>query len=324
MFKKVTPLIALLIIQFSYSQSIDVNPNGLPQSIEIIPELINGTLTDNCSEGQNITYRYCNNVSNSNQKSFGYFTNTNPNFPFEEGIILSTGNSLTAEGPNPSDGFNTITGNGSGTWDETGTVPDDAATPLPLDESQIWLGDADMKEILDDRFQDDLDTNDATLMEFDFVPLTDNISFDYLFASEEWDSGTNECPGSSFQDGFAFIISGPGIIPDLKVNGTPFAHGGKNIALIPGTNIPVSAGTIYNNPGCTPPLSNETLYVSYTGANAAGSPINFNARTVKLTAQSPVVAGQTYHLKLVVADRGDSSLDSAVFLAANSFTTAPV
>ena len=98
----------------------------------------------------------------------------------------------------------------------------------------------------------------------------------------------------------------------------------KNIALIPGTNIPVSAGTIYNNPGCTPALSNESLHVSYTGANAAGSPINFNARTVKLTAQSTVVAGQTYHLKLVVADRGDSSLDSAVFLAANSFTTAPV
>ncbi|PHS05994.1 MAG: hypothetical protein COA88_11410 [Kordia sp.] len=317
MFKKIISLIALFIVQLSFSQSIDVNPTGSPQSNEIIPDLINGTLTDNCSNGTNITYRYCNNVSNSNQKSFGYFINTNPNFPFEEGIILSTGNSITAEGPNPSDGNNTISGLGSLTHDQNGAI-----TTAPGNNS--WIGDADMKEILDDRFGDNLDTNDATVMEFDFVPLTDNISFDYLFSSEEWDSGTNECPGSSFQDGFAFIISGPGITPDLKTNGTQFAHGGKNIALIPGTNIPVSAGTIYNNPGCTPALSNETLYVSYTGANATGSPINFNARTVKLTAQSPVVAGQTYHLKLVVADRGDSSLDSAVFLAANSFTTAPV
>ena len=156
----------------------------------------------------------------SNQKSFGYFTNTNPNFPFEEGIILSTGNSLTAEGPNPTDGFNTITGDGSLTHDQNGAI-----TTAP--GNNAWIGDADMKEILDDRFGDNLDTNDATLMEFDFVPLTDNISFDYLFASEEWNSGANECPGSSFQDGFAFIISGPGITPDLKTNGTPFAHGGK-------------------------------------------------------------------------------------------------
>ena len=52
MFKKITHLITLFTLQFSFSQSIDVNPTGLPQSNEIIPELINGTLTDNCSNGQ--------------------------------------------------------------------------------------------------------------------------------------------------------------------------------------------------------------------------------------------------------------------------------
>ncbi len=323
MSNKVFALLIFLMTQLSFSQAIDVNPIGAPESSHTISELINGTLTDPCSSGTNITYRYCNDVSNSGVKSYGYFQYTPPagqdandtNFPFEEGIILSTGACLTAEGPNPADPFNTTTGNGIQTFDQNGAMTGNGATN--------WIGDPDIKEILDDRLGGDFETFNATVIEFDFVSLTEDLSFDYLFASEEWESGTNECPGSDYLDGFAFIITGPGIVPDLKANGQPFAHGGKNIALIPNTNIPVSAGSIYNNGLCNPAQANENLYIPYTNAAATNSPINFNARTVKLTAEETVIAGETYHLKLVVADRGDGTLDSAVLVAADSFTTAP-
>jgi hypothetical protein len=38
-----------------------------------------------------------------------------------------------------------------------------------------------------------------------------------------------------------------------------------------------------------------------------------------LTAQTTVVAGKTYHIKLVIADQGGNYYDSAVFLEAGSF-----
>ncbi|MGB0897416.1 MAG: choice-of-anchor L domain-containing protein, partial [Flavobacteriaceae bacterium] len=325
MLNKLTIFFSFLFVHLSFSQAIDVNPIGAPESDDILSELVNETLTDHCSSGTNITYRYCNDVNNTGAKSFGYFQYTPPmgqqaddtNFPFEEGIILSTGSSLTAEGPNPADPVNVVTGNGTQTYNENGVMTGNGGTS--------WIGDPDIKEILDDRLGGNLETFNATVVEFDFFSLTSDLSFDYLFTSEEWESGINECPGSDYLDGFAFIITGPGIIPDLKSNGQPFAHGGKNIALIPNTNIPVSAGSIYNNMQCAPDATeaNEDLYISYTNANAANSPVNFNARTVKLTAQETVIAGETYHLKLVVADRGDTLYDSAVLLAADSFTTAP-
>lgn len=192
MINKVFALLIFLMTQLSFSQAIDVNPIGAPESDDIISELINGTLTDPCSSGTNITYRYCNDVNNSGVKSYGYFQYIPPagqdaddtNFPFEEGIILSTGACLTAEGPNPADPFNTTTGNGIQTFDQNGAMTGNGATN--------WIGDPDIKEILDDRLGGDFETFNATVIEFDFVSLTEDLSFDYLFTSEEWESGTNE------------------------------------------------------------------------------------------------------------------------------------
>ena len=49
------------------------------------------------------------------------------------------------------------------------------------------------------------------------------------------------------------------------------------------------------------------------------SPVAYDGFTVPFTAQSEVVPGQTYHIKLAVADAGDSSLDTAVYLEGGSF-----
>lgn len=66
-------------------------------------------------------------------------------------------------------------------------------------------------------------------MEFDFVPATDNISFNYVFGSEEYP----EYVCSQFNDVFAFFISGPGIV------------GLQNIAIVQGTaNMPVAINSV--------------------------------------------------------------------------------
>ena len=54
-------------------------------------------------------------------------------------------------------------------------------------------------------------TGDAVVLEFDFVPSSDTASFNYVFASEEYLTFVN----SSFNDVFAFLISGPGITGTL-------------------------------------------------------------------------------------------------------------
>ncbi|MBS1497207.1 MAG: choice-of-anchor L domain-containing protein, partial [Bacteroidetes bacterium] len=60
-------------------------------------------------------------------------------------------------------------------------------------------------------------THDACILEFDFIPLGDTVNFKYVFSSEEY-TPNFVC---SFNDAFAFFISGPGIT------------GLQNIALIP-------------------------------------------------------------------------------------------
>lgn len=143
---------------------------------------------------------------------------------------------------------------------------------------------------------------------FDFIPTGDTIKFNYRFASEEYTSYT--C--SNFNDIFAFFLSGPGYA------------GPTNLAIIPGTNCPVSINTINNstmNPcglvvaPCAPP--NNVLYVD----NVLGTSIVYDGLTQTLMAKAPVTPCSTYHMKFAIADVFDHILDSGVFLEANSFTT---
>ena len=68
------------------------------------------------------------------------------------------------------------------------------------------------------------------MFEFDFEVQGDNIEFNFIFMSEEY----NEYVNTGFNDVFAFYISGPGIV------------GQQNLAVVPGTTTPVSINTINN------------------------------------------------------------------------------
>ncbi|MEI7596207.1 MAG: choice-of-anchor L domain-containing protein, partial [Bacteroidota bacterium] len=159
-------------------------------------------------------------------------------------------------------------------------------------------------------------TYDACVLEFDFTPTSDSISFRYVFASEEYP----EYVCSNYNDVFAFMITGP--------NPSGAAYNKKNIALIPGTVIPVAINSV--NPGVEGsnavlfnpcPAPNQTLsYSSLYFDNTGGANVMFDGFTVPLVAKCAVVPCASYHIKLAIADVGDGIYDSGVFIEANSLT----
>ncbi len=143
-------------------------------------------------------------------------------------------------------------------------------------------------------------TNDACVLEFDFIPLGDSIRFNYVFSSEEY--RTYVC---QFNDAFAFFISGPGIA------------GSQNIALIPRTIYPVTIDHIQDVGACP----GKPFFPQYYVHNDPNSFFTHNGHTTVLTAESEVTPCETYHLKLVIADVGDFAFDSGVFLEAKSLSS---
>lgn len=145
--------------------------------------------------------------------------------------------------------------------------------------------------------------HDAIALEFDFIPLGDSIKFNYVISSEEYTPGT-VC---TFYDAFAFFISGPGI------------PGNKNIALVPGTTTPVTIMNVNNVPGSVC-VNNPQYYVD----NRMNMFLTHEGHTTLFTAREQVQPCQTYHLKLVIADKGDHAWDTGVFLEAGSLRSDPL
>lgn len=196
--------------------------------------------------------------------ALGYFDGSKSNIGLSSGIIMTTGtifgSSTGPLGPNTTDGAgydNSAKGNSA--------------------LSAIAKGN----------------TFNAATLEFDFVPMSDTVSFNYVFASEEYPEFVDQ----EFNDVFAFFISGPGI------------SGQKNIALLPNGD----AVTINN--------VNDHKNSGYYIDNKGGNTVQYDGFTRVLKAVSPVKCGQTYHLIISIADVGDAKYDSGMFLEANSLST---
>jgi gliding motility-associated-like protein len=177
---------------------------------------------------------------------------------------------------------------------------DGVRSATSVEASTPWLlaGDADLANALG---TSPAELFDACILEFDFVPLGDSVQFRYVFGSEEYQPSF-VC---QFNDAFAFFISGPGIT------------GQKNIALVPGTNLPVSILNV-NNVATATCNNNIDYYINNLGNNY----FNYDGHTTVLTAAEAVQYCQTYHLKLVIADVGDEFYDSGVLIEARSLSSA--
>ncbi|TLX25055.1 gliding motility-associated C-terminal domain-containing protein [Chryseobacterium indologenes] len=203
-------------------------------------------------------------------RAWGYFNKATTNFPFKDGIILSTGYARKAG--NSFESFTLGDTNGGGS-------DADLAQVIGVQESRL---------------------NDAVLLEFDFVPTTTQIKFNYLIASEEY-TGSFPC---TFADAFAILLR--------PTSGGPYV----NMAVLPNSAGPVSITNIHPAVPGSCAAVNEQYFGGYNTANIE---TNFNGRTVPLTATATVTAGQQYHFKMVIADYSDHNYDSAVFLEGGSF-----
>ena len=139
-------------------------------------------------------------------------------------------------------------------------------------------------------------TYDACVLEFDFVPAADTAWCDFVFGSEEYP----EWVGSTFNDIFGFFVSGP------NPEGGNYEF--KNIALVPGTDLPVAINNV-----------NAFYYPEYYVDNTGGLTIQYDGFTTVLTAKCAVIPGATYHFKLAISDTQDGIMDSGVLLEAESF-----
>ncbi len=211
---------------------------------------------------------------NGSSVQIGSFDGTGTNLGLANGVIITTGTvNNTPDGPH-------------GPNDQAGAGVDLGTPGYPPLTNQI--GGAP--------------TFNAAVLEFDFVPYSNTVQFNYVFGSEEYP----EYVGSQFNDVFAFFISGPGIA------------GQQNMALLPGGQ-PVAINNV--NSGSNPAYYVSNGDGSQAPYNSSPTYIQYDGFTTVLTAESDVQCGQTYHLVIAIADTGDGIYDSGIFLEANSLSS---
>ncbi|MCO6478065.1 MAG: choice-of-anchor L domain-containing protein, partial [Phaeodactylibacter sp.] len=209
------------------------------------------------------------------QGAYGTFLATDPSgLGLERGLLLTTGSLGWAVGPNISAG--------------QGNPNADNGAP----------GDPDLDYLSGNTFL----SNNACIVALDVFAATNELTFEYIFGSEEY----QEFVGQEYNDIFAFLISGPGIAGDPNINNQ------FNIAVLPdGNNTPVEINSVnqlvnwqyYRN-------NNNGMATEYDGLTS-----DFLGIKKSLTARAIVEPCSTYHLKLAIADRGDALYDSGVFIS---------
>lgn len=205
------------------------------------------------------------------------------------GIIMTTGNIDVAPGPNSNEGY---------THFVEGYYSDPELEPIAGSMSMI---------------------SGCSTLDFDFVSLSDHMSFNYCFASEEYP----EYVCSAFNDVFAFLLTGPNpVTGEIET---------RNIAIIPGTDtafsdgIPVAinsvnGGTAGSEGGMGTGCHYD--YVGYYQDNPIGTDgVEYDGLTMKLSASARIIPCQVYHMHITVCNIGDNRWDSGVFLEANSFVS---
>jgi len=151
--------------------------------------------------------------------------------------------------------------------------------------------------------------NNIASLEFDFVAIGDSLKFNYIFGSDEYLTWVN----TTYNDVFAFFLSGPGITGPYS-SPAAFPGGAVNIATVPQSNppLPITISSVNN-------VLNTPYYVDNPGQGTA--PIQLNGFTTKLTASYDLLCGETYHIRLAIANGSDQALKSDVILEEGSFTT---
>jgi gliding motility-associated-like protein len=211
-------------------------------------------------------------------KSFASFNKNGSNFPFTAGVVLSTWESNNSKGP-----YN----------------------PSFSNSVESWSGDSNMNSILG------ITSYNATTLEFEFESSTNFLSFNYIFASNEY---IRDYP-CKYSDGLAILIK------DITTNSNYI-----NIATLP-DGTPVSSKNIHpainftNTSLSKCDAKNDTYFGQFNTDLAIASPINYAGHTKALNAQSKLEIGHRYKIKFVIAEDNNRAQFSALFIEAGSFTS---
>lgn len=257
----VISLLQILLMNAMLAQVVTTSSSGRTPE-----DIVRNTLVGSGVSISNVTFNNISTTLNATTGGqLGVFTNNPAVFPtlsFSNGLIIATGDVSVAMGPNDSDG------------DESAIT-----NSVTCNELQNLIYD---------------DLYNPAVLEFDFMTTSDHVSFNYIFASEEYP----EFVGLGYNDVFGFFVT------DLTTNQT------TNVALIPNTNLPVSIDNV-----------NDYSYSQYYHATPDYSNnIQYDACVGPFTASFSVVPCRFYHIKLAISNAGDNAYGSAVFLEGQSFT----
>ncbi|MBV6653207.1 MAG: choice-of-anchor L domain-containing protein, partial [Mameliella sp.] len=233
-------------------------------------EMVNAFFSDSDVAAFNVTHT-------GDPASMAFFDAGDTYLGINAGIFLSTGPATSAANPAYYD-----------------------ATHTPL----IQPGDADLESLLEEGML----THDASILEFDIVPSTDTICFNYIFGSEEYP----EFVGSTFNDVFAFFITGG-----------PEYDSMTNIAVIPDSDpvLPVAINNLNADSYSSfyiPQFTVDTLFNGVAEYDTSATDLAYDAYTTLLPAKAYVTPGETYHIKIGITDVGDGIFDSGVFIGITS------
>ena len=168
-------------------------------------------------------------------------------------------------------------------------------------------------------------TFDASSIQFQFTPSSNELSLEYVFASEEY----CDFAESLFTDKVGIFLAGPGIQGPFTINGEPAI----NLA-----EFTSASGDLLNvDPRTINHLVNTNLYIDNNTPITANSQLceaiditnnpftelsQFDGWTVPMTASyNNLQIGEEYTIEIVIADGTDQLFGSAIFLNEGSFTT---
>jgi hypothetical protein len=190
---------------------------------------------------------------------------------FETGVLLTSGSASNVIGPNNADSAGTDNG-------VAGNAALDALVP-------------------------GYSTFDTAILQFDFVPTGNTVTFKYVFGSEEY----HEFVDSQFNDVFGFFVNG------------------VNVALLPSTSTPVAINNVncgFADVGSPAPGAGPNCAAFIDNSIPVGAPLDtqLDGLTIVLSTTAAVNPNVLNHMFIGIGDAGDPILDSAVFIQGGSFT----
>lgn len=258
-------LIHLFLISssFYYGQYITTDINQTPEQLRTV-----------LTQGSCLQF---NTVNLSSPNSVGYFNRNGSSFPFDEGVVLRTGDITQSPGPYTNTNLSTLTG--------------------------LNITDPYLQNLSNQTSGQNDPLRDIAFFDFDFTAISNFISFNFIFASNEY--GQFQCLSN---DIFAVVLTN--LNTGVSIN----------LGVIPGTNQPISVRSIRDqafNPSCA--STNQQLFGNYNVNNPLNSPINFRGNTIPLRASSVIQPNVPYNIRFIIADFSDNNFDSALFVEGNSF-----